>query len=186
MPWRVWKPEFSPDKTLTEVLSTMPRDEPEKVPWQIKLLENPKSPLRLPGAISLFRHDCLHAMLCTSFYSECEAWTLGYTMGAAKNVSRFHVWLFKRWSAFYPGQYALTDKDLEHFDRGFEKGRESPIRDVHLIPFERPEYQEMTMGDLRKRFNLHWIDEDHEYQQWAADRWGDKPLMEETEPAETS
>jgi len=31
MPWRIWKPELNCERTLAEVLATMPRDPPDKV-----------------------------------------------------------------------------------------------------------------------------------------------------------
>ncbi len=47
------------NKTLKEALQEFRLDKKEDIPWIIKLLENPLSPLALPGKISLFNHDCL-------------------------------------------------------------------------------------------------------------------------------
>ena len=132
----------------------------------------------MPGAISLERHDCLHALLCTSFYSECEAWTIGFTMGtcAMPPVRKWQLWLFKAWARIaYPGTYKLDQEDSEHFDEGFERGRKCLVNDIQFFPFEL--FMDITLGELRERLGLDWIDEDEEYQQWATDRWDDKPDM---------
>lgn len=70
MHWKEWKPGRFPEKTLQEVLAAAPRVYPEKIPWQVQLLENPESKWAFPGAISLFRHDCIHA-LRWGFYQFC-------------------------------------------------------------------------------------------------------------------
>ncbi len=36
---------------------------PSEIPWIIKLFESPSSPLALPGAATLFQHDCMHTLL---------------------------------------------------------------------------------------------------------------------------
>tara|TARA_B100001778_G_scaffold334986_1_gene350473 strand:+ start:29044 stop:29631 length:588 start_codon:yes stop_codon:yes gene_type:complete len=182
VPWRYWKPELNCDKTLQEVLDTMPRDPANKIPWQVKMFENPGSPLAIPGAIDLFGHDCLHALLCTSFYTQCEAWTIGFTMGTCDGLKDWHINLLKLWSRSYPGEYRLGGDDLHHLDEGIAFGRraarhESRCRNINQFNFRDPKILAMKMSDLREMFGLDWIDEDHEYQDWALKRWSDKPLM---------
>jgi len=179
MPWRIWKPELNCERTLAEVLATMPRDHPDKVPWQIRLLENPESRFALPGAVNLFAHDCIHALLCTSFYSECEAWTIGFTMGTADDFRPWHAKLLKLWSRTYPGTYKMCRVDRQHFDEGLAYGQRSECPDLTKVPFRSPHYLNKKMKDIRKEFGLHWIDAQEEYQRWAMKRWNDKPLMGE-------
>jgi hypothetical protein len=182
MPWRFWKPELNCDKTLAEVLATMPRDGADKIPWQVRLLENPDSPIAMPGSIDLFGHDCLHALLCTSFYTQCEAWTIGFTMGTCDNLKDRHIFMLKLWSRAYPGEYRLGGDDLSHLDEGIAFGRKAArhninARNINRFNFRSPEILNMTMSELRKFFGLSWIDSNKEYQEWALQRWSDKPLI---------
>lgn len=158
----------------------MPRDDYSKIPWQVRFLENPSSPFALPGAIDLFGHDCLHALLCTSFYSECEAWTIGFTMGTDDDLKGWHVGLLKFWSRFYPGEYRLGAEDLHHLDEGIAFGRKaarSNPKARNIAEFDFRSRLGNTMSELRAELGLHWIDCDKDYQEWAIDRWSNKPLM---------
>ena len=59
-----WNPGLKNDAVrLGDVYDGMPKDPASAVPWYVRMLENPASPLALPGAIDLFGHDCLHALL---------------------------------------------------------------------------------------------------------------------------
>lgn len=50
-------------KTLKKALLEFCLNTKEEIPWIVRLLENPQSPLALSGKISLFDHDCLHILL---------------------------------------------------------------------------------------------------------------------------
>lgn len=176
--WRQWRPALNADKTLGEALATMPRDPPSKVPWQIRLFENPESRFAMPGAISLYRHDCLHALLCTSFYSECEAWTIGFTMGTDDNLRPWQIRVFKWWSRTYPGAYKFDRNDRANFDVGLEYGKRSPVRFLQGFPFE--QYEGTNMNELRRMLGMSWILTDSNYQNWAM-RWEEKWFMYEAE-----
>jgi len=169
MAWRSWKPEFDDDKTLGKVLSEMPRDGADKIPWQVWLLENPSSPISFPGAITLRRHDAMHALLCTSFYAEDEAFTVGFTMGTAEWghqwLLRLFMWL-TTW--FYPGEYRWNQNYLEHFLDGFHHGRNSGMYNLHDFPFE--EYEHISLKNLRELVGIEWLDSTVSYKEWAQ-RW---------------
>jgi hypothetical protein len=81
---RDWDPGLDNDGlTLCSVYDGMPKDGADAVPWYVRLLENPRSPVALPGAIDLFGHDCLHIVLGRGLLAQDEAFVIGYTMGSA-------------------------------------------------------------------------------------------------------
>jgi hypothetical protein len=53
--------------TLKDAYETLEGDPPSKIPFIVWLLENPKSPLALPGCIDLYNHDCIHLLLKQGF-----------------------------------------------------------------------------------------------------------------------
>jgi len=170
MHWREWHPELSSQKTLKEVLSEMPRVAPDKIPWQVRLLENPESSVAFPGAISLFRHDCIHAILCASFHPLDEAFVIGFTMGSdkrmTKRLARFFMWL-TTW--FYPKKYRFKKQDLFQFAKGLAFARRSQV--TNLADFRFEDYQDCTLLQLRQTLGINWLDNDQEYRQWSK-RWG--------------
>lgn len=169
MTWISWKPEFNDSKRLSDVLASMPRDNADKIPWQVWLLENPDSPIAFPGAISLYRHDCMHALLCASFHAEDEAFTVGFTMGTCewgyRWYLRFFMWL-TTW--FYPGEYRWNNEYLKHFLDGFKKGQESGMYNLNEFPFE--DYENLSLKDLRNLVGIEWMDSTISYREWSQ-RW---------------
>ena len=54
--WHEWSPGLDHDQlTLGEVLSTLPAIAEDKIPWIIRVFENPSSWIAFPGAISQHR-----------------------------------------------------------------------------------------------------------------------------------
>ena len=67
--WSDWSPGLDNDHmTLSEVMATLPGDDPEAIPEIIRKYENPASPDALPGAVALERHDCPRSP--TSFWGQ--------------------------------------------------------------------------------------------------------------------
>lgn len=59
-----WNPGIeNGNDTLISVLNTLPGSESIDISWYVKIIENPRSPFSLPGAICLESHDCIHALL---------------------------------------------------------------------------------------------------------------------------
>ncbi|MDJ0708464.1 MAG: hypothetical protein QNJ46_34780 [Leptolyngbyaceae cyanobacterium MO_188.B28] len=115
-------------RLLGETYQTIQRD--LQVPFQVWLLENPKSFMPLPGNISLPNHDCLHLLLNRGFSPEDEAFILGFTMGNDLDTGWLHVQLFKLASRFfYPKKYQFSLEHLKRFDLGFLYGRQ--IAETH-------------------------------------------------------
>src|SRR5687768_12811614 len=105
--WTDWNPGLDNDHlTLSEVLNTLPAAPADAIPWQVRLLENPSSFISFPGAISLERHDALHALLGRGLANQDEAFVIGYTMGAARKIRGWHFQAFRFLATrFYPKAY---------------------------------------------------------------------------------
>lgn len=152
--WREWNPGLDNDQlTLAEVLASMPAAAPEAIPWLVRLLENPASPVAFPGAISLARHDAIHALLGRGLSNQDEAFVIGFTMGAAKTVKAWQFRVFRFVSSrWYPKAYRFHAQDLIAFDLGHALGYRMPTQDLHLVPFET--LTEKTMAQLRKMLGI--------------------------------
>jgi hypothetical protein len=70
------------------------------VPWQIWLFENPNSAIALPGAITLFNHECLHVLLDRGFSNNDEAFIIGFTIGNDKQTQWFHCLRYRTYIWF--------------------------------------------------------------------------------------
>ena len=71
----------------------------EDVPLIIKLVENPNyaTSKLFTGAVDLFTHDCIHALLGRGLLPKDEAFVIGFTMGSTKKMSRWRKSLFLFW-----------------------------------------------------------------------------------------
>ncbi|MGB0748338.1 MAG: hypothetical protein ACPGO3_06300 [Magnetospiraceae bacterium] len=153
--WSDWSPGLETDRmTLGAVLATLPGDEPQAIPDIIRKYENPASPDALPGAVTLARHDCIHAMLGRGLRLQDEAFVIGYTMGAASDITDDHLETFERVSVQeYPKPYTFTPDQLLAFRLGVGAALDmSPKTDIHLFPIE--DHQGDLLRDLRARFHI--------------------------------
>jgi len=152
--WSDWNPGLDNDHlSLQQVLNSMPAAEAEQIPWQVRVLENPSSPVAFPGAITLQRHDAIHALLGRGLSNQDEAFVIGYTMGAASKIRgwQFSVFRFVA-SVLYPKPYRFKRSDLLAFDLGFAQGQRSPTRDLHCVPLET--YGEVSLAQLRRELKI--------------------------------
>ena len=69
--------------------------EPSTIHWFVWLLENPKSPISLTGAIDLYNHDIIHILLDRGMAVRDEAMVIGFTMGNSETTSSWVRWLFE-------------------------------------------------------------------------------------------
>ncbi len=152
--WKDWNPGLdNHDQTLGEVLETLPGADPEDISFLVRLIENPKSPFALPGAVALHRHDCIHILLGRGLLNQDEAFVIGFTMGASKAMRRWHRFLFRNVSArFYPKPYRFGRRQLKVFDLGLEAGRTWGPDKLHEFPFE--EHHDTTLGELREQLGI--------------------------------
>ena len=119
-------------QALREFRSTETYKQQSDIHWFVWLLENPKSPLRLSGAVNLFSHDLIHVLLNRGMDMASEAYVIGFTMGNSEFTSKFAKALF-RFSAkyLYPDGYRFTDTDVSEYDRGFVYGCSLKTKNIH-------------------------------------------------------
>jgi hypothetical protein len=149
-----WAPGLAnADQTLAAVYAGMPRDPASTVAWYVKLLENPKSPLALPGAVDLFGHDCIHILLGRGLSSRDEAFVLGFTMGSSPSLRAWQTALFRCCARrLYRNPYRFSELD----DRVYLFARDAARR-IGCRPLPGFDYRqafERPLGELRGALRL--------------------------------
>ncbi|MEH2433304.1 MAG: hypothetical protein V7K25_03465 [Nostoc sp.] len=124
-----------------------------KIPFVISLLENPNSPLALPGKISLRHHDYIHILLGRGISPQDEDFVIGFTMGNDLKSNQLHLFIYKLFAKFI---YLYSDKfsslDLITFNFGFIYGRNIKFKQLNEINFEI--YQDEPIGNLKNIFGI--------------------------------
>ncbi len=155
------------NKTLQELLPFVNITPPEDIPTLVRLLENPQSPLPLPGKISLYNHDCLHILLNQKISSSGEAFVIGFTMGNDPKTLPIHVNLFKFCSRYlYPHSYRFYPKDFYFFDFGFNYGKSLKIQ-FNRIDFSLS--QNIPIVKLRQQLGI--SEQDLGYHAWIKNKY---------------
>ncbi|MGB1027462.1 MAG: hypothetical protein ACPGYL_12965, partial [Rhodospirillaceae bacterium] len=115
--------------------------------------ENPTSPLHLPGAINLLRHDAVHILVGRGMQVQDEAFVIGYTMGSDPKLRNWHISLFK-WASkhLYPGPYAFSDQDLVSFELGVREAIRQKPANLPEVAFE--DRMDQTLDDLRRELGI--------------------------------
>jgi hypothetical protein len=134
--------------SLRSVYSSLPGIGAADIPWYVRLLENPRSPLALAGAIDLFGHDCIHALLGRGLLPQDEAFVLGFTMGSTDRCPDWQARCY-RWCAehLYRGAYRFAGADAEVFRYAFGAARRS-----RCLPLSQLDYRawlDRPIGALR-------------------------------------
>ena len=130
--------EQYPDKydklTFVQAWQNLQGDLPSEIPYLVWLLENPSSPLNMPGSVDLFGHDCIHLLLKKGFTSDDEAYIIGFTMGNDVNTKWIHLIIIK-FAAYslYPSKYKFSYKQLSIFDYGVDHGRSTKWKNINRI-----------------------------------------------------
>ncbi len=128
--------------------------EPSKIHWFVWLLENPKSPLSLTGAIDLYNHDIIHLLLKRDMEVKDEAMVIGFTMGNSETTSSWVRWLFEFCARYlYPEGYRFNENDLLEYEKGFAYGYTRLKRNIHLAKFD----EKKTIAKLRKEWGIKLI-----------------------------
>jgi len=139
--------------TLKEAYQRLEGDQPLDIPFLIWLVENPDSPIALPGKIDLYRHDCLHILFDLDFSFYSEAFIIGFTMQNDCQTNWLHIALFKFLSIFlYPKHYRFNLSHLKSFDLGVLYAQKILVK--NLNQFEFYNYQNQTLSELRKKFKI--------------------------------
>lgn len=152
MLWHTY-PEHLDSFSLQQAYETLEGDPPSKIPLMVWLLENPESPVALPGCIDLYGHDCIHLLLRQGFTSKNEAYVVGFTMGNDVRTNRLHLMIFKFAArVLYPEKYRLDAAEIEYFERGFELGQKIRVKNLNRISFS--QWQAKTLKDIRTEIGL--------------------------------
>jgi hypothetical protein len=155
--WNEWSPGLDTDDlTIKQVLATMPRSDPEDVPEIVCKYENPDSPDCFPGAISLERHDCLHALLGRGLHVQDEAFIIGVTMGAASDITSELIEKFIHISTTdYPEAWRFQEAHIASYKLGIGFAEDAlKNKDLHLIPFEKSPLLDKTVKEVRDSLGL--------------------------------
>ncbi len=148
--WLAWYPGVdNDDECLGRVVDSLPAAPSIKIPWIVRLFENPESWIRFRGAVALEDHDIMHVLLGRGLQDQDEAFVLGFAMGTAKRVSMLQYWVFK-WvlARLYPEPYRIPSFLQPAFDLGVECGRETGNRDLYRQPLR--ELRELSLGEARR------------------------------------
>jgi len=151
---RRWSPGLdNASSSLASVYEDMPKDCAVAIPWYVRLLENPKSPVALAGAIDLFGHDCVHILLGRGLLPQDEAFVIGFTMGRSPRCPGWHTPLF-RWVAehVYRGAFRFSRVDAEVFDFAAEAGRRQ--RRVSFGDVDFDAWLTRPLGELRAALGI--------------------------------
>ena len=128
--------------------------EPSTIHWLVWLLENPKSPVSLTGAIDLYNHDIIHILLDRGMLNRDEAMVIGFTMGNSETTSSWVRWLFEFCARYlYPVSYRFNEYDLLEFERGFAYGYTRSRRNIHLAKFD----VKRDIEEIRKEWGIELI-----------------------------
>jgi hypothetical protein len=149
-----WQPGLdNPERSLLSVYQTLPGDTASSVPWFVRLLENPSSPLCLGGAVDLFGHDCIHILLGRGLHQQDEAFVLGFTMGNAADCPEWQALLF-RWCAehLYRGAYQFAAVDGQVFRFALEAARRSPSAALNTVDYRA--WLDRPLGELRAALGI--------------------------------
>ncbi|MYT28572.1 hypothetical protein GTY73_06920 [Streptomyces sp. SID8354] len=143
-----WNPGLDDTVTLRTAYDAMPGDDSAAIPWYIRLLENPASPVALPGAIDLLGHDCIHILLGRGTLPPDEAFVIGVTMGASGELGAWQEKLFTLGARYlYRGGFRFSRTDLEVFRTAVDFARETGIRPLHTLPWR--DLMNRRLGRLR-------------------------------------
>ena len=129
--------------------------EPTSINWFVWLIENPKSPISLAGAVDLYNHDIIHILLNRGMDVKDEAMVIGFTMGNSESSSGLTKWLFllcARW--LYPSGYRFNAEETKEYNRGYSYGTTRRKRNIHLEKFDTNE----DVLDIRRRFGINSLD----------------------------
>jgi hypothetical protein len=138
---------------LKEAYQSFGGDQPQEIPWMVRLFENSASFIALPGKINLHNHDCLHILLDRGFDNRDEAFVVGFTMGNDSQTNGLHVQLYKFVSRFlYPPIYRFDEEYLRIFDLGFLYGKRLKVKNLNQLDFS--SYYATTVHDLRQLLGI--------------------------------
>jgi hypothetical protein len=152
--WGHWYPGLSNDQDmLCDAIASLPGATEIEIPEVVRRLENPSSPVALPGAVTLRRHDVLHILLGRGLLDQDEAFVVGFTMGnASKYRDADGVVMRQALAQWYPEPFRIFGAKLDTFDLGVQTGKNMGVPDISQIPIE--ELTSQTVGSAREDLKL--------------------------------
>lgn len=140
-------------QTLQAAMAVRSGDPPLSIPFLVRLLENPASPIALPGKINLYSHDCLHILLNRGQSLHDEAFVVGFTMGNDEQTNWVHLLIFKVFSlCFYPPKYRFNQEHLKVFDLGVTYGRAVKVKNLNQLDFSH--YQTQPLEIVQRQLGI--------------------------------
>lgn len=152
--WLAWYPGVENDHlVLGDVIDSMPVAPDIKIPWIVRVFENPKGWIRFRGAVDLEDHDVLHVLLGRGLQDQDEAFVVGFAMGTAKRTSpiQFRVLRFAL-TYLYPEPYRVPKYLQPAFNLGFQCGKETGAKDLYKRSLK--DLRNMSIGDARKEAGI--------------------------------
>ncbi len=129
---------YSSQQMLQEAIAVRGGDPPSGIPFLVRLLENPASPIALPGKINFYGHDCLHILLYKGMSLYDEAFLVGFTMRNDEKTNWIHLAILKFFSSrFYPPKYRFNRGHLKVFDLDVTYSRVVKVRNLNRLNFSR-------------------------------------------------
>lgn len=130
--WGLWYPGLeNDDRSMQDMLDTLPGVSESALPQEIQLLEDPKSAIALPGAVSLDWHDAIHVLLGRGLLDQDEAFVIGFTMGNASSFRQENATTLRNaLCTTYPEPFRVHGPKLLAFDLGVEAGRVIGVPDL--------------------------------------------------------
>jgi hypothetical protein len=149
-----WTPKG--DKKLSTFLNEMKtwKLHQEDVPLIIKIVENPKyfTSKLFTGAVDLFTHDCIHALLGRGVLPKDEAFVIGYTMGSGKQMARWRRNLFMFCAKYlYPKGYDFGEEERFVFNMAVVAGSKC---DVDLSTVDFTKMLDMRISEIRRDLQI--------------------------------
>ncbi|WP_309743423.1 MULTISPECIES: hypothetical protein [unclassified Chamaesiphon] len=144
--------------TLAAACEDLQGDPPGEIPFLVWLLENPASPLNMPGSIDLLGHDRIHLLLKKGFSPAEEAYVIGFTMGNDTSTNWWHLLLLKIAAHFlYPPKYRLSYSELSIFDRGVQLGRSIKVKNINKLDWSKWDCK--LLQDIRQEIGLEIVND---------------------------
>ncbi|WP_299493683.1 hypothetical protein [Acaryochloris sp. IP29b_bin.137] len=133
------------------------KDQQADIPLSVWLIENPSSPISLPGSVDLRGHDCIHLLLNRGMSLFDEAFVIGYTMGNCANIGNHHISIYKLFSKIcFPDAYQFNSFHMRAFDFGFMYGQKVKFQNIHKVNFD--QYSDQPIHDLRVHFGINLME----------------------------
>jgi len=149
-----WTPKG--DKKLKTFIKEMEpfKLQQEDVPLIIKVVENPKyiTSKLFTGAVDLFTHDCIHALLGRGLLPKDEAFVIGYTMGSGKKMARWRRNLFMFCAKYlYPEGYKFGEEERFIFNLAVVAGSKCTV-DLSRVNFH--DLLDLRISEIRRDLEI--------------------------------